>query len=183
MTFLHHHSHVHRRVAEGTSSPTLGAGAPGVTVEFLTLPEDVGNAFSIMRGVVPAGVVVPLHSHDEAEAFFIVDGTQQVLIQGPDGLEWNDFHAGDYVNVPPGTPHAHRNVSDRPAVDLIITTARMGRFFLEVGKPEADRPAPRTPDDVAQFIATAVRYGYSLGTPEENAAVGIELPGVPPGRQ
>ena len=174
MTFVHHHTNAHRHVAQGTSSPTLDVLGP--TVEFLTTPDDSGDGFSIMRGVVPPGVVVPLHSHDDAEAFFIVAGTQQVLTQGENGLEWNDFHAGDYVYVPPGTLHAHRNISDEPAVDLLVTSARLGRFFQEVSKPAIEPPQPPTPDDVARFIATSSEYGYTLGTPEENHAVGIDLP-------
>jgi hypothetical protein len=105
-----------------------------------------------------------------------VAGTQQVLTQGENGLEWNDFHAGDYVYVPPGTLHAHRNISSEPAVDLLVTSARLGRFFHEVSKPATEPPQPPTPDDVARFIATSSEYGYTLGTPEENHAVGIELP-------
>ena len=27
-----------------------------------------------------------------------------------------------------------------------------------------------------EFVATAARYGYTLGTPEQNAAVGIQTP-------
>ena len=174
MTFVHHHTSSHRHVAEGTSSPTFDVLGP--TIEFLTTPDDSGDGFSIMRGVVPPGVVVPLHSHDDAEAFFILSGTQQVLIQGSDGLEWNDLHAGDYVNVPPGTLHAHRNISDEPAVDLLVTTARLGRFFQEVSKPATEPPQPPTPDDVARLVAMSSTYGYTLGTPEENHAVGIQLP-------
>ena len=174
MTFVHHHTNAHRHVAEGTSSPTFDVLGP--TVEFLTTPDDSGNSFSVMRGVVPPGVAVPLHSHDDAEAFFIVAGTQQVLTQGENGLEWNDFHAGDYVYVPPGELHAHRNISAEPAVDLLVTSARLGRFFQEVSTPATEPPQPPTPDDAARFIATSSEYGYTLGTPEENHAVGIELP-------
>lgn len=48
-----------------------------------------------MRGVVPPGVTVPLHSHDDVEAFFIVSGSQEVLVPGSDGLEWRPARAGD----------------------------------------------------------------------------------------
>jgi hypothetical protein len=65
-------------------------------------------------------------------------------------------------------------VSSQPAVDLIITTPRLGRFFKEVGRPVG--APPPTAAEMANFVETAIRYGYRLGTPEENAAVGIELP-------
>jgi quercetin dioxygenase-like cupin family protein len=174
MTFVHHPSNAHRHVAEGTDSPTLDVLGP--TLEYLTSPEDSGDAFAIMRGVIPPGAVAPLHSHDDAEAFFVIAGVQQVLTQGEQGLEWNEFHAGDYVYVPPGTLHAHRNASDEPLVDLVVTSARLGRFFQEVGKPATASPRPPTPEDVERFVAASARYGYTLGTPEQNRAVGIDLP-------
>lgn len=71
------------------------------------------------------------------------------------------------------TPHAHRNVSDEPAVELVITTARLGRFFQEVARIGVTHPP--TPIELAEFVAVATRYGYDLGTPEQNAAIGIAL--------
>jgi quercetin dioxygenase-like cupin family protein len=160
------------RIADDAVGPALDVFGP--TIEFLSRPSEDDSALCVLRGVVPAGVTVPMHSHDDAEDFYILAGTQEVLTQRPGGLEWAHAHAGDYVRVPPGTMHAHRNASGEPAVDLIITTAKLGRFFGEVGRPV--NGAPPTPQDLANFIETAIRYGYTLGTPEQNAAVGIELP-------
>jgi quercetin dioxygenase-like cupin family protein len=169
-----HISNVIYRIAEGTLPHALDVFGP--TVEFLRWPDDPDADFCVMRGMVPPGITVPLHSHDDAEDFYILAGTQQVLTQGNHGLEWRDAHAGDYVRVPGGIPHAHRNVSDQPAIDLIVTTARLGRFFLEVGRPVTGTPQPPTPDEIGHFVAVAANYGYTLGTPEENAGVGIETP-------
>ncbi|BBZ37933.1 hypothetical protein MCNS_09960 [Mycobacterium conspicuum] len=124
-----------------------------------------------MRASMPPGVTVPLHSHDDFEDFYILAGSYQILVEGDDGMEWRDAHAGEYVRVPGGAPHALRNVSEETAVDLIITTARVGDFFREVGRPVGSPPP--TAQDMADFAATASRYGYWLATPEENAAVGI----------
>ena len=43
-------------------------------------------------------------------------------------------------------------VSNEPAVDLIVTTARLGRFFEEIGRPVTDSPQPPTPDELAYFL-------------------------------
>jgi quercetin dioxygenase-like cupin family protein len=169
-----HISNVVYRIAERTPADALDVFGP--TVEFLRRPSDADADFCVLLGVVPPGVTVPLHSHDDAEDFYIVAGTQQVLMHGNQGLEWRDAHAGDYVRVPGGTLHAHRNVSDKPAVDLIVTTSRLGRFFLEVGRPVTGSLQPPTPDEIAHFVVVAANYGYTLGTPEDNAAVGIETP-------
>ena len=163
------------RIADEAQGPVLDVFGP--TIEFITQPSrDDDTALCVLRGVVPAGVTVPMHSHDDAEDFYILAGTQEVLTQHPHGLEWAHAHAGDYVRVPPGTMHAHRNVSAQPAVDLIITTAKLGRFFEEIGRPVNGAPEPPSPERLARFIEAAIRYGYTLGTPEQNAAVGIDLP-------
>ena len=78
--------------------------------------------------------------------------------------------------MPATTGNAHRNTSQDPAVDLMITTARLGQFFAEAGRPVTGLPQPPAPGDVARFTAVAARYGHTLGSPEENAAVGIEMP-------
>lgn len=54
-------------------------------------------------------------------------------------MEWRDARAGDYVQVTGGMPHAHRNISDEPAIELVITTARLGRFFREIARPKTVR--------------------------------------------
>ncbi|OBK43621.1 cupin domain-containing protein [Mycobacterium sp. 1081908.1] len=144
----------------------------GPVVEFMTPPDE--KQFCVMRAVIPPGVVVPLHRHDDFEDFYILAGGHQVLVENRGGLEWRDARAGDYVRVPGDVPHAHRNVSQEPAVDLIITTARMGRFFRDVGRPVGSPPP--TAREVARFVETAGRYGYRLATPDENVAVGITLP-------
>ena len=165
---------VSRSLAKDPPSPSLAV--LGTIVEFVSRPDTAGGDFCVLRGTVPPGVVVPLHSHEDAEDFLILAGSQQVLTEGPEGLQWTEANAGDYVRIPGGTLHAHRNVSDRPAVDLIVTTPHMGRFFEEVGVPVGDTPRPPSPEDVGRFIATSAAYGYTLGTPDQNAAVGIQLP-------
>ena len=160
-----------REIAEGTPYATLDVFGP--TLELISGPDDPAAGFWVMRGVVPPGVVVPLHSHDDAEDFFILSGTQQVLTKSDQGLQWSDVKASDYVHIPAGVPHAHRNVSGEPAAELVVTTARLGRFFQEVAR--FDTSQPPTPAEMAEFVAVATRYGYDLGTPEQNAAVGIAL--------
>ncbi|MEE6179765.1 cupin domain-containing protein [Mycobacterium sp. 050134] len=100
----------------------------GPTVEFVTWSDDDHGQFCVMRGTLPPGVTVPLHRHPDAEDFLILSGSQQVLIPTDHGLAWHDTRAGDYVRIPGGVLHAHRNVSDEPAVDLVVTTRTVPRF-------------------------------------------------------
>ena len=149
----------------------------GPTVEFLTLPSESDSDYCVMKGTVPPGVSVPLHSHPDDESFFILSGAIQVLTQRGDSFEWLDVKSGGFVHVPGGAKHAWRNTSKDPAVGLIVTTSRLGRFFQEVGRPIAPGvpPPPPTPDDIQHFTRIAAEYGHWLGSATENAAVGISL--------
>jgi quercetin dioxygenase-like cupin family protein len=172
----HHDSRILHHIAAGSGTPILDVA--GLTVEFLTGPQDAPRDFCVMRGVIPPGAVVPIHSHDSTEAFLVISGTKQALVPGEDGLEWKDVHEGDYVQIASGEAHALRNVSREPVIELIITNPRLGEWFSEAGRPVTGEPGPPTPEDLARLIAVSGKYGYRLGTPDENRAVGIELPRV-----
>jgi quercetin dioxygenase-like cupin family protein len=147
----------------------------GPTVEFLTSPEDEHNDFCVLKGMIPPGGSVPLHSHPDTEDFLIISGSVEGLRYDAAGYKWIAAKAGDYVHVPAGARHAWRNVSGEPMVNLIITTKRLGRFFQEAGRPATDAPQPVTPEDLTRFAAICAKYGYWNATPEENAAVGIRV--------
>jgi quercetin dioxygenase-like cupin family protein len=162
-------------------NPTTGLRVDllGPTMEFLTSPQEASIDFCVLRGVIPPGVSVPLHSHPDTEDFFVISGEVQALRQGTQGYEWIAVKAGDHLHVRSGARHGWRNVSSEPLVAFIITTPRLGQFFQEVGRPVASTPQPVTAEDVAHFLAhyatVSAKYGYWDATPEENAAVGIRL--------
>ena len=160
------------RVVEGTHQPL---DLFGPTLEFLVLPEEAQNDFCVLRGVIPPGSSVPLHSHPPTEDFFIISGQAQALKQVPGGYEWIDGKAGDYIHVPSGARHAWRNVSSEPLVVLLITNARLGRFFQETGRPATGAPQPVTAEDLAHHQTVAAQYGHWYATPEESTAVGIRI--------
>jgi quercetin dioxygenase-like cupin family protein len=159
-----------RHVAAGSGMPVLDVA--GLTVEFLTGPEDTAGEFSVMRGIIPPGAFVPIHSHDSTETFLVLSGTKQALVHG----EWIDVHEGDYVQIASGEAHALRNVSSEPVIELIITNARLGEWFTEAGRPADGDTWPPDMDALARLAMVSARYGYRLGSPAENRAVGIELP-------
>jgi len=153
----------------------------GPTLEFLTSPEDEHNDFCVLKGMIPPGGSVPLHSHPDTEDFLIISGSVEGLRHDAGGYKWIAAKAGDYVHVPAGARHAWRNVSGEPVVNLIITTKRLGRFFQEAGRPATVAPQPVTPEELARFAAICEKYGYWNATPEENAAVGIHVSFKPTG--
>src|SRR5262245_33206761 len=88
----------------------------GPIVEFITSPGH-RDSYCVMRGTIPAGVSVRLHSHADAESFLVVSGTAQTLSGHADRLEWIDVGPGDFVHIPGRMKHAHRNTSSEPFVE------------------------------------------------------------------
>jgi quercetin dioxygenase-like cupin family protein len=148
----------------------------GPTVEFLTSPSEVEAVYCVMMGTIPPGVSVPLHSHSDVESFFLLSGAVQVLVQRGKKFEWLDVHPDSFIQKPSGAKHAFRNTSSKPVVHLITTTPKLGRFFQEIGRPVTPGVLPPpTPDELEHFMRVAAHYHYWLGSPTENAAVGISF--------
>jgi quercetin dioxygenase-like cupin family protein len=150
----------------------------GPTIQFVTdSTEEDGPC--IMRGTVPPGVSIPLHSHADPETFVPVSGRLRGLVFRGEDFEWIEIRPGVIFHVPGGAKHGFRNESPEEAVMIIASTTTIGRFFRELGAPVAPgSPAPGRPasDRVQRFLATSARYGYWNASPEENARVGIRLP-------
>ena len=142
----------------------------GPTIQFLTDTSD-DAAPCILRGTIPPGAMAPLHSHPDPETFI-------ALTEGLEGFStagrWVRIAVGETFHVPPGAKHAFRNAGAAPCVAVVVTTARLGRFFREIGRPLG--AGPPTADAVEHFLETARRYGHWNASPEQNAAIGIRLP-------
>jgi quercetin dioxygenase-like cupin family protein len=136
----------------------------GPTVAFLTPADGDADAPCLIRGSIPAHGFVPLHSHADPETFLVISGEMSGLVGGA----WVPVRPGDVIHVPPNAKHAWRNDTDAPAVSALVTRARMAQFFREV----AAGPPPAM---VERFLAASERYGYWNASPEENAAIGLDL--------
>jgi quercetin dioxygenase-like cupin family protein len=134
----------------------------GPTVEFLVLPSESEDRYCVLKGTIPAGVSVPLHSHRDDESFFLLSGIVQALEQAQDGFEGVTMHAGDFRHVPQGVRHAWKNQSNEPAVAVIVTTSRLGRFFQKAGRTIVADALPKPPSlaDVQRFAEVAARYHH-----------------------
>jgi quercetin dioxygenase-like cupin family protein len=151
----------------------------GPLVQFLTAPANEDGVPCTMRGTIPPGIVVPLHSHADPETYLVVSGEAEALVEKANDLEWIRLGPGDVFEVPGHAKHAFRNTSRHPAVMIIVSTAKIGRFFQEIGTPivsGAKTAGPPSEAIVRHFLQTAERYGYWNATPEENAQAGITLP-------
>jgi quercetin dioxygenase-like cupin family protein len=149
----------------------------GTVFEFLASPDEAGAEICLIRGTLPPGVAVPLHSHPDVEVFYLLEGSAECF-QSTDGApQWTTVSAGDVVAITGNIQHAWRNSSRLPATMILVTTSKMYEFFLEVTKPfDPDQSAsPPGPEAIQSVFETAARYGYWMGSAEENAAIGLSL--------
>jgi quercetin dioxygenase-like cupin family protein len=144
----------------------------GPHIRFLTALSDNNADFCLIAGSVPAGVVVPIHTHPERETFYVLEGE----IEGLCGNRWITLGAGDVFDAPGGLKHAWRNSSGASVQLLFVTQMRLARFLRDIGRPMAmvDDRAPG-PADIQRLADVAHAYGYWLGSPADNAAVGISI--------
>ncbi len=148
--------------------------ALGPTVEFLTSPMEKDSTFCVMKGSIPAGYSVPLHSHPDEESFYILSGSVEAMVQSNNNRKWVTIGEGDFVHIPANVRHAWRNNSDQPVDGVIVTTPRLGKFFQEIGRPViAGEHIEPTPGQLQNFMKVAARYNHWLASPDENASIGI----------
>jgi quercetin dioxygenase-like cupin family protein len=109
----------------------------GPTFRYVTPLSDADGGYCVLKGTVPPGVVVPIHSHAARETFYILAGELEAL----KGDRWQTFGAGDVFDVPGGTKHAFRNVSAESVSVLIVTTHGHGPVLPAGGAPDCKRAA------------------------------------------
>jgi len=143
----------------------------GPKLSYLTTKSSTSSDYCLMKVEIPAGVTVPVHSREDRETFYILAGE----LDGLTGTEWTTLLPGMVLDVKHGVRHALRNTSAATTTLLMVTTMRMGQFFRDVGRPYAPGLPPPTPANLRQFGTIANEYGYWMGTPADNLAVGITL--------
>jgi quercetin dioxygenase-like cupin family protein len=151
--------------------------ALGVLLEFLATPDEVADAVCLIRGEIPPGVVVPLHSHRDPEIFYILEGSLEVFQSNQLSSGWNTLGVGDVATIPGNVHHALRNSSSVPVTSVTVTKSGLYEFFREVAQPfdPNQPPAPPTAEARQKLFAIAAKHGYWLASREENAEVGLAL--------
>ncbi|MFF8014994.1 cupin domain-containing protein [Streptomyces sp. NPDC007929] len=117
----------------GDFAPLLTRAAEAETTRdpssVMTLLADsgtTGGRLTSYRSTFAEGAVgAPAHLHTEAsEMFYVLDGALQVLV----GEELTVLRAGDFLLVPPNTPHAFAAAPGATADALFVFTPGAGRF-------------------------------------------------------
>lgn len=134
--------------------------------EYLTDVSENGGDYCVIRCTIPAGAVVPVHSHADRETFYVLSGKVEALNED----HWELLGPGDIFDVRHGARHAWRNSSQAAATIICVTTTQVGRFLRKISA------AGLSPEEQAQrFLELVHAHGYWLASPEENAAVGLDV--------
>ncbi|WP_181376004.1 cupin domain-containing protein [Ochrobactrum soli] len=141
----------------------------GPKVRLLSTSQQSPSEFSVLEARLAPGVFVPLHSHQDREAFYVVSGKAEAYVDG----SWHELCAGELFDIASDKMHAWRNSSTQDALLVLITTEKMRSFFESIARPlVAGMPSAA---DMATLMEASQKYGYRLGSPAENASIGLTL--------
>jgi quercetin dioxygenase-like cupin family protein len=139
------------------------------TNRLLTDISDNGADYCVMLCTLPAGAVVPMHSHADRETFYVLSGKLDALRED----QWQKLGPGDVFDVRDGTKHAWKNSSQAAASMICVTTTKLAKFLQEISVPDDDTAPPE--EHAQRFLKLVQAHGYWLASPEENAEVGLTV--------
>jgi quercetin dioxygenase-like cupin family protein len=143
----------------------------GVGIEFLLAPSSSSHEQAVLRCELPGGTIVPLHRHQDMEIFYLLSGSMEFYT---DVNGWKTLRAGEVMVIESNVKHALRNLSDETAVSVTVVHASLYHFFWEL-KLASDSPIPTPEESFKKLVEAVERYGYWLGSPDENTAIGLRL--------
>jgi quercetin dioxygenase-like cupin family protein len=124
-------------------------------------PVDTDGSYGMVEIVSPPHVPgPPPHFHKtESEFFLIIKGTLNVMRDG----DWQQVHAGTFVDLPPNTVHTFINDSEEDVVWITGWRPKgFQRFFEDFGFPEQD-PGSRNQSTSQSVIQDVVKNVESYG--------------------
>ncbi len=136
----------------------------GEVVTSKITSERTGGAYSLFEVLTHPGGGPPPHvQHREDEAFYVLEGEYEFLVEGRTLRR----PAGSLLYVPKGNLHAHKNVGDKPARMLVSQTpgGLHERFLEELAEPATDGATPPVPEgspELGRIAAVAVEYGIEI---------------------
>ena len=143
-------------VREPTAGSTLNV--LGVTHIYKATGAETAGSFSLWEAVVPPGAGAPPHTHArEDEAFYVLSGELVIEFEGESAPR--RVAPGGFFFGARGRRHAFRNVGDKPARVLILSTPSCGldRMFGEL-----DAATAAGEPEFAKLMAIAARYGVTI---------------------
>ena len=136
----------------------------GELVVCKTKSEQTGGAYSLFEVVTqPKGGPPPHVQHREDEAFYVLEGEYDFLVEG----RTLGAGTGSLIYVARGTLHAHRNVGEGVGRMLVRQTpgGSHERFFEEIGEEGGDVSTPPVSEgsqETERIARIAAEYGIEM---------------------
>lgn len=131
------------------------AGGGSVIAIKATGADTAGTFFMSETTIAPGFPGPPPHRHEQLhDMFYVLDGVLTMRV----GDEVQQFGAGTFVCVPPGTTHTFSNTSEQPVRFLNFNTpAGWENYMRDLGQAAAEGPL------TAQTIGRiASRYDFQI---------------------
>jgi quercetin dioxygenase-like cupin family protein len=134
----------------------------GDTLWLKATAAETGGAYTLIEVLAAPGGGPPPHTHaNEDEAFYVLDGTFELLV----GDRLLTAGQGACAFVPRGTIHRFRCIGGQPGRLLILfTPGGIEGFFREAGRPATGDgpPPPVDADEIARTEAAGAKYGLQV---------------------
>lgn len=141
-------------VKAGERSPLNVLGMP---LTFLCDARETGGAWSLFEEDIPLGMGPPPHRHDWDEAYYVLAGEVEFLVDG----ETVRSSAGDFNYLPRNTVHGFKGASEEPARVLIFAAPAHACDFFE----EVNAKVRSLPDDLKKIPEIGQRHGIHFMPP------------------
>jgi quercetin dioxygenase-like cupin family protein len=142
--------------------------ALGQTVSFKAEPEDTDDTLLLFEHRIPPTLGVPAHTERNYEAFYVLEGTFEVVADG----ERYRLGPGEFLSLRPGVVHSLHNPGSAlcRVLTLVSPASQHARFFSTVAEPIDDPsnpPAPVEPTDFEWIAAIGRECGIEFLPPPE----------------
>jgi quercetin dioxygenase-like cupin family protein len=126
----------------------------GMPLTMLCEARETGGSWSLFEEEVPLGMGPPPHRHDWDEAYYILDGAVDFIIDG----EPVRSSRGDFNYLPRGTVHGFKGASESTTRVLIFAAPAHGSEFFH----ELNDEVRRVPEDLPKIPEIGQRHGIEF---------------------
>ena len=134
----------------------------GMPLRMLCEARETGGAWSLFEEEVPLGMGPPPHRHDWDEAYYILDGEVDFVVDGKSVKS----KAGDFNYLPRNTVHGFKGASPSPARVLIFAAPAHGSEFFH----EMSDEVRALPEDLVKIPEIGERHGIYFMSADESAS-------------
>jgi quercetin dioxygenase-like cupin family protein len=148
-----------RKPGQGTALWMLGG-----LYEVKAAGRETNGALTVMEMTLPEGAGPPPHTHEGAEAVYVLDGRIRYHIEDQEV----EGGAGTFFYIPEGTWENFEPLEESRLL-VVYAPGGLDEFFGEVAEPAERRavpPPPEGPPDFEKLQAAGAKHGLKLRQPE-----------------